>query len=316
MSEVAAADATTTDGANAKEKVMKQAAIHRASQALAAAKKEEQKTASGPSQFAQVQKAMIEVELMVLTARLAILSELEPMNDEEKMELLFWILDKNQDGSLSVAELADGLRKIHGDVSFEESIALAMDRVASFDEDGDAKLQYDEFKVYVNRLIESFGQGLNFHELAEMLILAVTFEDGNDAVEQTLLSIAEDDITEALKDEVQLAKVMDDERMRALFNLFDLDSSNSVDFIELVRGLYKITNQLDEATTTAVVALMQFDDDMNDKLDLLEFSRFILNLISIMGEKFDECIFKFTKAAAEENKISDEELKTLLLEMA
>ena len=135
-----------------------------------------------------------------------------------------------------MVELADGLRKIPGDVNFEESIALAMARVASFDTDGDAKLDYEEFKRYTTMLVESFGiagsgsTNLTFHDLAEMLIVAVTFEEGNDEVENLFTALADDDITVALQDDLHLAKVMDDERMVTLYHMFDLDADGSVDF--------------------------------------------------------------------------------------
>jgi len=298
-----------------KEKVMKQVAIHRASSMAVAAKKAElQSTTKTPSSFAILSKAVIEMEILALSARLLILEELEPLDDQEKMELLFQILDKKRDGSLSVVELADGLRKIRGDVNFEESIALAMERVAEFDKDGDAKMQYGEFKIYVQKLSESFGT--TFHELAEMLILSVVFEDGNDDVENMFAAIADEEITLALKEETTLEKIMNDDRMKVLFHMFDTDCDDSVDFIELVRGLYKITNHLDEATTTAVIALLKFDEEGNDRFDYEEFTRFILNLISAMGQTFDECIFQMTKAAAEENKMTKEELEAAMLEMA
>lgn len=311
--------------------LLKHVAVHQASTVAAASKKAQRNSVGtaghgGPSSFAQLTKAMLECELLAVSARLRILEELAPLNEEEKMQVLFQILDKNRDGSLSVVELADGLRKIRGDVNFEESIALAMARVASFDTDGDAKLDYDEFKRYTTTLVESFGTAgsgstnLTFHDLAEMLIVAVTFEEGNDEVENLFTALADDDITVALQDDLHLAKVMDDERMVTLFHMFDLDADGSVDFLELVRGLYKITDALDDAATTAVVALLAFDEDGNEQFDYQEFTRFILKFMVAMGNdgscSFDESIFEMTKAAAQDNTISDDDLKQKLLEMS
>lgn len=293
------ASTTTTSASTAKkEKIAKQAAIHNASKVAAATKKKERITT--PSAFAQISKAVIEMEMIALSARLVLLEELATMTDDEKMDCLFQILDKDRDGSLSVVELADGMRKIRGDVGFAESLDIAMDRVAYFDADGDAKLQLSEFKEYVTKLSEGFGA--TFHDLAEMLILSVVFSDtGNDEVENFTAAIADETITLALQEEEVLIKFMDDDRMKVLFHLFDLDADGSVDFAEVVMGLYKITDDLDAAATTAVAALMIFDDEGNAEFDYTEFSRFIIEMIAATGDTFDEAIFNMTKSAAGDN---------------
>lgn len=302
MSEKESVDA---ESPSSKEKIIKQAAVHNASMVAAASKKAAKP--STPSEFSQISRAVIELEMMALNARLIVLDELVEMNDEEKMECLFQTLDKNRDGSLSVVEVADGLRKIHGDVSFEESLEMAMQRVAYFDKDGDAKLQLDEFKEYVNQLSEAFG--VTFHDLAEMLILSVVFSDtGNSDEEEFMATIADDELTLALQEQTALAKVMADERMKALFHIFDLDADGTVDFAEVVMGLYKIKDDLDEAAGTAFMALLMFDDDHNTVLDYEEFTRFIVQLINSWGQTFDEAIFTMTKAAAEDSDMTKEEV--------
>mmetsp|Transcript_11100 Transcript_11100/g.17818 ORF Transcript_11100/g.17818 Transcript_11100/m.17818 type:complete len:307 (-) Transcript_11100:92-1012(-) len=288
-----------------KEKVIKQAAIHRASK-VAASTKEAQKVSS-PSAFSQISKALIELQMIALQAQLTLLEELEQMSDEEKMETLFSIMDKDRDGSLTVVELADGLRKIRGDVNFEESLGLAMTRIAQFDKDGDAKLDLEEFKKLTDAICEALGA--NFHELSEMLIISVVFSDsGNDEVEEFIAAMAEEDVTEALKEETKLAKIMNDERMKALFHMFDLDADGSVTFAEVATGVYKITHDVDEAAGTAMAALLLFDDDGNATLEYEEFTRFILKLIEASGSTFDESILTLTKVAAEPADMTTEEI--------
>ena len=298
-----ASSATTTATSNTskKDNIVKQAAIHNASKVVAAAtKKAYERNITTPSAFAQFSKAFMEMQMIGLASKLVLLEELATMTDEEKMDCLFRVLDKNRDGSLSVVELADGMRKIQGDVGFEESLNIAMERVACFDTNGDAKLQFPEFQQYVLTLSEAFGA--TFHELAEMLILSVVFSDtGNDEIENSAAELASETITMALQEEEALIKVMEDDRMKVLFHMFDLDADGSVDFAEVVMGLYKITEDLDAATSTAVAALMIFDDDGNAEFDYAEFSRFIIEVISATGKTFDEAIFNITKSAAEDN---------------
>lgn len=298
-----------------KERIAKQAAIHNAS--LAAGKTRTNTALAAqhttPSAFARATKASMELEMAALTARLALLEDLATMTDEQKMESLFAVLDKNRDGALSVVELADGMRKIKGDptVGFEESLGVAMDRVAHFDKTGDAKLQFHEFKDYANTLAKALGA--TFHDLAELLILSVVFSDnGNNDLENLTASICEDTITQALLEEEALAKVMEDDRMRALFHLFDLDADGSVDFSEVVAGLYKISKDLQDSGGKASVAMLLYDDEHNNLLDYTEFTRFVVKLIASTGQTFDEAIFRMTVSAAVDDP--DQMTKDTLLE--
>lgn len=303
----AASDDAPAAETSKKDNIVKQAAIHRASMVAKATTEAEKSTT--PSAFAQNARIVIELEMMALQAQLVVLDDLVGMTDDEKMECLFQVLDKNRDGGISVTELADGLRRIRGDVGFEESIAMALERVAYFDESGDAKLQLSEFKEYAMKLSEAFGS--SFHEVAEMLILSIVFSDsGNDELEEVFAAIADEEITLALKEEKVLTKIMNDDRMICLFNMFDLDSDGVVDFPEVVMGLYKITEEksLDAAGQSAVLAMLMFDEDANAVFDYAEFTRFILQLIDATGQTFNEAILKLTQAAAEDLGMTKEEV--------
>lgn len=81
------------------------------------------------------------------------------MTKSSKLSSLSWI--RTGLGTLAPCELADGIKRIRGDVTFDESIALALDRVARFDKDGNAKLDLDEFKEYAKTMCE--GLGTTFH---------------------------------------------------------------------------------------------------------------------------------------------------------
>ena len=190
-------------------------------------------------------------------------------------------------------------------MSFEESLELAMERVAQFDEDGDARLQLGEFKEYVTTLSAAFGG--TFHDFAEMFVLGVVFGEGNDGTEEVAAALVDADITAALREEGALARVMDDERMRCLFHMFDLDSDGVVDYIEVVNGIYKITEDLDEAEMTAMIGIRMFDEEGDAALDYEEFTRFVLRIVEASGRSFDESIYDMTKAAAEDIELTKEE---------
>lgn len=295
------------------ESVIRQAAIQNAYK-VAAIAAQDAHSANKPgnsSEFVRISKKCIQLQMNALQAQLNLLEELESMTDDEKMEIIFRVLDKNNDGGVSAVELADGLRRVWGNVTFEESIKMAIERVAYFDKDGDAKLQLEEFKVYCSTLTEVLGA--DFHELAEMLIISVLFSDsGNDECEEFYANLLEDDIALAVKEEGALKQVLKDERMKALFHLFDLDCDFFVEFREIIVGLYKIVNDLGEATIQALGAIVVFDDDGNSRLDYTEFTRFILHLIQSQGSNFDEAILNLTTCASQQSDISPEDLTLIL----
>eukprot|EP00536_Pseudo-nitzschia_multiseries_P005851 jgi/Psemu1/286061/fgenesh1_pg.118_\ len=318
-------DDATPVVSNLQRKVAKSVAIHKASRlALNAKKTEATKT---PSAFAKTAKSIMEMEVMALMARLSLLEDLATMNDSEKMECLFSVLDADQDGTLSIVELANGLRKIKDPSatttagSLEEALVVAMDKVAHFDKDGDTRLDLNEFANCANQLAEALGA--TFHDVAEMFILSVVFaEDGDeDALDEPKSpypegteKLCEDTLAKAQKEEAALRKVMDDDRMLALFHLFDLDGDGSVDFAEVVIGLYKMTEDLVSSGTGANTAMGFFDDDKNELLDYSQFTRFILQLITSTGRSFEEAIYIMTKSAASDEGGAEHLTKDTVLE--
>jgi Ca2+-binding EF-hand superfamily protein len=257
-------------------------------------------SSSGPSQFVEQAKRHLKLQIVNLQLQLAVLEELEQLGDDEKLQQLFLILDKDHDGSVSAVELADGLRKIRGDVSFSESVQLAVRRIQEFDQDGDGKFSLEEFQAYIDTLCDTLGA--TFHELAELLIISVVFNEeiGNTVDEELVAALVQEDITEAIQEEEKLAKFMRDERMVALFHLFDDDMSGQVSFDQVVLGLYKITENVDQATAAAVTSMLLFDEDGNQSLDYKEFTKFILQLVQSMDIPYNEAIFNLTVAAAKD----------------
>ncbi len=53
------------------------------------------------------------------------MNKLSVLTGEGKLDTLFMLLDKDQDGKLNSVKLADNLCKVQGDVDFEESFALS-----------------------------------------------------------------------------------------------------------------------------------------------------------------------------------------------
>uniref|UniRef100_A0A7S2MT52 EF-hand domain-containing protein n=1 Tax=Helicotheca tamesis TaxID=374047 RepID=A0A7S2MT52_9STRA len=268
------------------------------------------KKVKDPSEFVVVSRTLIEFQLLALQAQLKLLDELAEMSDEEKLKTIFELLDKDNDGKISAVELADGLRKIRGDVNFEESIELAINRVATFDSNEDGKLDSAEFKTYVDTLLSTLG--CSFGEVSEMIVVQMIFsESGNNMGENIAGALLSPEIDEAVKVEEDFRKALGDKRMKALFALFDIDGDRNIDFKEIVLGMYKLTDDLDDAASAAVEALLVFDESHTRKLNFEEFARFMHTVVAASGKKFDDVADKITKLVSDEHYMSPDDVKDL-----
>jgi Ca2+-binding EF-hand superfamily protein len=209
-------------------------------------------------------------------------------------------MDKDGDGSLSAVEIADGLRKIRGDVDFEESLAIAVDRVVAFDENHDGVLDRNEFSTLLDTLLPLIG--CSFHELSEILVMQVLFSDaGNTPMEDAVAQVIADDLTDKIKVDEGLRLAMKDRRMKALFNVFDEHGEGAVDFKDVVVGMYKLMEDIDEASHAAVTALLLFDTEEKRELQYKDFCRLMLNVVASSPDNitFDDVADTLTRNATE-----------------
>lgn len=175
--------------------------------------------ADSMSDFVVFAKANLELKIFALQSQLKLLNSLSDMSDEDKVSLLFSLLDKDNDGRIDARELADGIRKRNEDMSFSEGLERAIKFVALFDSDNDARLDREEFKSFLDTMLNELG--VSFHELSEFLILQLLFSDGgNDPVEELVGELAAKEIDDAVKSTSAFYNTLADERMVALFLLF------------------------------------------------------------------------------------------------
>ena len=106
----------------------------------ASSRKKKAQKSSSVSQFVAETKKNLELQLAAIQAQLKMVSELATMGVEEKMDLLYNLLDKDQSGTIDAKELADGLRKRNDGLSFSDAIQKSIEMIAIYDEDGDAEL--------------------------------------------------------------------------------------------------------------------------------------------------------------------------------
>ena len=295
-----------------KDAAMKNSKIRHAAQ-LSGSFKQSGK-AKDASQYVKFTRAVLDFTIMSLVAERALLDELADMSDDEKLDTLFELLDKDGDGAVDATELADGMRKIRGDVNFEESLVLAIDRIATFDKEGSGKLNKTDFKSMAETLAEALGT--TFHEVSEMMVMAVIFsKTGNTFEENVAGAIVSEDMTAVVKEEEKSRKILVDKRMKALFDLFDTDGNGSVDFKEVVMGMYRLSEDLEDSSKAAMVALFLFDENHSRSLDYEQFAKFIINIVAASPEhiEFDDVADAMTKAASEPVTITTDELLAILM---
>jgi len=301
---------STEESKDLKSSAKRQASIIHASQTGASSKKTAKP--KDASDYVKMTKAVLDFAILTLMAQKQLIEDLSNMSDDEKMETLFYLLDKDSDGAVDAVELADGLRKVRGDVNFEESLAVAVERVLQFDQEGKGKLTLEDFKTYVETLAETLGT--NFHEISELLVMQVLFsESGNSDLENLAGALVSEEVTEAIKEEEEAQNVMSDVRMKALFMLFDADGSGSVDFKEVVLGMFKITEDIEGSSKAAIMALLLFDEDSSRSLDYEQFARFMIQVVAAAPEHltFDDIADSMTLLAAQDIEMTSEEIAAL-----
>mmetsp|Transcript_3479 Transcript_3479/g.5334 ORF Transcript_3479/g.5334 Transcript_3479/m.5334 type:complete len:445 (-) Transcript_3479:133-1467(-) len=290
--------------------VRKHASLRRSTQ-LAQESNHRRKSKTIP-EFVKRSRAQIEFEMRTLQAELNLLDELSTMTDDEKLHTLFALLDKNGDQYIDANEFADGIRKVRGDVDFEEGLALSIDRISTFDKNEEGTLNFEEFENAIHTLSNELG--CTFHDLSEMLVVQVVFsKTGNSRLENMAGEMALEEITKSVLAEEEYRKALRDKRMKALFGMFDINGDGEIDFKEVVIGMYKLTEDIEGSSKLALNALLMYDDNNSRTLDYKQFAKLILNVVSASPDhvKFDDVADIMTRLACDPVQISSEELSQL-----
>ena len=96
--------------------------------------------------FVRETRRQIKLEMAALQTQLDLLDELEAMPDDDKVEMLFSLIDQKSDNLVDASELASVLRHGNKSLSLSGAIDRAIRTVAAFDDDRDTKLDLTEFK--------------------------------------------------------------------------------------------------------------------------------------------------------------------------
>ena len=263
----------------------------------ASSRKKKANTSSNVSQFVSQTKKNLELQMAAIQAQLDMVNELTKMNEEEKLDLLYTLLDKDGDGTIDAKELADGLRKRNDGLSFTDSIQKSIEMIAIYDDDGDAELNRNEFQHFVERMVSELNA--TFDEFAEFLVYQILFSEKDDKEDEEDVDI--DKLKEEVRERGQLLDTLSDPRMMSLFVLFDKDGDSTVDFKEVACGLYHLTKSMEESAKATTGLLLMMDVDDKRVLGYEQFAKLILAIAAAANSSFDEVADDLTLALTSED---------------
>lgn len=245
-----------------------------------AARRKSLQSSSTVSAFVQKTREELLLQKAQILSQLALIDDLEAMEDEAKLDLLFTLIDRDGDGTVDANELAAALRKRNKGLAVQESIEHAIKLVATHDVNGDAKLDLYEFKSCVYDMIKELG--VSFGEFAEFLVFQINSCDETDDDAENIQG------EEFEKAQEEILSLSTHQRMKELFILFDVDGSGELTFKEVAIGLYQITRNVEESTKAAMDLLLMVDKNDTRTLNYEQFCRLILAIVTTANSTFDE----------------------------
>lgn len=259
------------------------------------------------------------IQILSLQSELKLLDELCALEKDEKIKELFESLDKNSTGFIRASDIIGGLGRVRGDVAFVTRLGLAMEKAFPLN-DGDNgsstsnNIDLTAFANFLDQFATSMDCSLN--NLVEMIVTNVLFPDKNMVdnnnsngnlipdrellVDEAAILVLEEKKESLSHDDAkEIRLAVKDERMQALFRVFDQKDNGVVDFHEIVVGFYKAFPSLDDASHAAVSALLLFDEKEKRELTYQEFARLMLNVTASAPDHitFDDVADSLTRNA-------------------
>jgi Ca2+-binding EF-hand superfamily protein len=264
------------------------------------------------SAFVQETRRRLKLEMAALQAQLDLLNELEELSDNDKLEMLFGLIDDNNDGTVDSAELATAMRKGNTSLGLADAIERAIQTVAVFDTNGDTKLDFKEFTTCIEATKEELGMTLG--EFVEFMALPLTSADGpSTKANDKEVVPSEAEITKQVKDQEEYIAVLSDPRLKELFNLFDKDGTHELSFMEVAVGLYRLTHNMEESTRTTMGLLFMIDKDDKRKLDYAQFGRLVMAVVAASTSSFEDVVNDLVFALTTDDTIPEADLQSLYI---
>lgn len=281
--------------------ILRNVGVAQAAYLAASSQKAKKACARNAEESAKCSRALLQLQIIGATAKIDLLDDLERLTDENKLFTIFDLLDKEGSGLADSRAIADGLLSIGGDASYVDNLTRAAKSIDMIDVDHDGKIKCSEFQRFLNILLNETGCTL--HEVAELLVTHIVFPDISEAA-PTAPSF--------------------EDRIDALFMIFDTNGDGNVDKKEVSSGFAKMMDKMDENTKIAWGALLLVPEEGNRILSFQEFVELLTNIAAAAKMEFnlfaDTATLALcrTKGAATENLsylFMGNELKAAMSEM-
>ena len=235
--------------------------------------------------FLEFRRIRCKAELDLIDSQLDLLEELSLMSPDEAIMTVFGLLDKDNRGSFVTAELGNGLREAGGDARVTRLLRKAADALPS---DGDGTLTGQEFQDFIRFVTPKFESSTR--EVIELLVVKVLFD--NSPRGRGIFRHMPSARANAAEGEKH------NERMLALFDLFDKNLAGLVDFKEVAVCVYNATetDQMDEFTKNAWSTLLSQAEEKRKTINYGEFVRLVDNVVTAAKMDFNDVADSMTLA--------------------
>lgn len=138
-----------------------------------------------------------------------------------------------------------------------------------------------------------------------------------EAYRDGLAAVSPDDadyalLEQGLSDAKKFSKsILNDPKMMELFVLFDKDKKSSVDFKDVAIGLYRLTDNMQDAQRQAAALLLMMDEDDQRTLVYDKFAKLIMAMTAISGVTFEVLYEQLVKALHQKEPVPEEFLNEI-----
>ena len=298
--------------------VQKSVALRSAAHAANRATRRRSSVAMTPAAFVQAKRSAIDFQILALQAEVKVLDELVSVSHD--LDLLWTslmdVLERNHHnhnddedawkGKVDVTLLVEGLERTStgpngGDNtpvlgSFQSRMVSAKNYLLA-EYRPHTLLNQQEFHKVATHLMEQMDCSAT--DLASILVMSVAFDVGPPSLSATMESAT---FLQEAHEKQAYHRATHDERMKALYKLFDFTHDGHVSFREVVLGLYKLTDDIDGTTSQAAVeALLVMEANDSRSLTYEQFGKLIMNVVAAHPDdvKFEDIADKLTRLAAE-----------------
>ena len=249
------------------------------------------------SSFVTQTKWNLELQMRALQSKLDLVKELGEMTSDAKLDLLYNILleDTETSKNIPTSKITEALKSASSSLIFSADVASAVDSVQAPSD----VLKRADFQAYCQALVAKMNTNVN--DFSEFVVYQVKFGSNNDSAPAPV------DAPD------KPSNILNDNRMMALFVMFDKDGDSTVDFKEVAIGLYKLTHNLEDSAKNAAALLLMMDNNDERVLTYETFAKLIMSVAATSNMSFDELADQLTLALTDKTELSEQIMNEIMV---